>query len=187
MVSLVSLWLPIVLSAVFVFIASSVINMALKFWHMPEYRGFSNEGEVGAAMRNGNAGPGLYMIPFCSPEAMKNQETQQKFASGPVGVVFLRRPGPMNMGAYLGQWFVFCLAVSFFCAGLAGHAVPPAAPGHLVFHTVALAALLGYGFGVFPDAIWWGHPWRSAVKYFIDGVVYAVVTGATFVWLWPSA
>jgi hypothetical protein len=184
---LAQLWLPILLSGVFVFIASSILHMVLRFWHAPDCKGFTNEDEVGAAMRKGNASAGLYMMPYCTPEAMKDAATAEKFKTGPVAVIYLRKPGPMNMGAFLGQWFVFCLLVSFFCALLAVHALPAGAPHEHVFHLIGLAALLGYAFGVIPDAIWWGHPWRSAIKHIIDGVIYAVITGLTFAWLWPGA
>lgn len=180
------LWLPILLSGVFVFIASSILHMVLQFWHAPDCKGFSNEDEVGAAIRKGNAGAGLYMIPYCSPEAMKNPATQDKFKTGPVGVIFMRRSGAMNMGAFLGQWFAFCLLVSFFSALLAVHVMPIGAPFAHVFHVIGLAAVMAYAFGVIPDAIWWGHPWGSAIKHIIDGIIYGVITGATFAWLWPA-
>lgn len=182
---LASLWLPIVLSGVFVFIASALINMLFKFWHAPDYRGFSNEDEIRAAIRNGNPGPGQYTLPYCGPEAMKEPAMKEKFAQGPVGMVILRRSGSVNMGVSLLQWFLFCLLVSLVCAAIAVHAVAPGANHHLVFHTIALAALLGYAFGSFPDAIWWGFPWRTAIKHIVDGFIYAVITGATFMWLWP--
>jgi hypothetical protein len=186
MVLLQQLWLPILLSGVFVFIASSILHMLLAFWHSPDAKGFSNEDEVGAAIRKGNPAAGMYMIPHCTPEAMKNPATQEKFRTGPVAVIFLRKAGPMNMGAFMAQWFAFCLLVSFFCALLAVHAVAPGAPFELVFHYAGLAAMMAYSFGVIPDAIWWGHPWRSAIKHIIDGIIYAVITGLTFAWLWPA-
>jgi hypothetical protein len=183
---LTQLWLPIVLSAVFVFIASSLLHMVLRFWHAPDCKGFSNEDEVGAAMRKGNASAGLYMIPYCTPEAMKNPATAEKFKTGPVCVVFMRKPGPMSMGAFLGQWTLFCLFVSFFCALLAVHVLGHGAPHESVFHVIGLTAIAAYSFGVIPDAIWWGHPWGSAIKHIIDGIIYAVITGLTFAWLWPA-
>ena len=186
MVSLAQLWLPILLSAVFVFIASSILHMVIKAWHMPDCKGFANEGEVGAAINKGNASAGLYMIPYCTPEAMKNPATQEMFKQGPVGVVFLRKPGPMNMGAFLGQWFAFCLFVSFACALVGTHVIASGASFAHVSHVIGFIAVMAYSFGVIPDAIWWGHPWGSAIKHFIDGVIYGAITGATFTWLWPA-
>ncbi len=61
MVSLAQLWLPILISTVLVFFASALINMVLKFWHTPDYSGFSNEDEVRAAIRKGG-----HRSPRCS-------------------------------------------------------------------------------------------------------------------------
>jgi hypothetical protein len=185
MVSLMQLWLPILLSTVFVFIASSILNMLLRFWHAPDYHAFSNEAEVSAAIRKANASPGMYMLPYCTPETMKKAETQEMFKLGPVGMVALRQPGSMNMGASLGQWFGFCLLVSLFCAVLFAHVLTRGEVFNHVFHVVAFAAVMGYAFGPLPNAIWWGHPWSVTLKHMIDGVIYAVITGATFGWLWP--
>ena len=186
MVSLTQLWLPILLSGVLVFFASSILHMVVKFWHAPDARAFSNEDEIAAAMRKGNPGAGMYLIPYCTPEAMKETATQEKFREGPVGTIFLRPAGPMHLGAFLGQWFVFCLVVSAFCAVLVVHLLPHGAPFAHVFHVVGLAALMAYAFGAIPNAIWWGHPWRSTLKHVIDGLIYAVITGALFAWLWPA-
>ena len=186
MISLVQLWLPILLSAVLVFFASSVLNMILRFWHAPDYRGFSNEAEVAAAIRKGNPAPGMYILPYCTPDAMKNPETQEKFRQGPVGMLALHEAGAMNMGASLAQWFGFCVLVSLFCALLSVHVLPAGAHFAHVFHLIGLGALMGYAFGSIPNAIWRGHPWATATKHIIDGVIYALITGATFAWLWPA-
>jgi hypothetical protein len=184
---LISLWLPILLSAVFVFVASALINMLLKFWHTPDYRKLANEDAVRAALRAGNPAPGQYVVPWCGPDAMKDPAMKEKFVQGPVGMLLLRRNGAPNMGASLLQWLSFCILVSLVCGLIAAHAVPPGNDHHLVFHVVALSALMGYAFGAFPNAIWWGFPWKVAFKYFIDGFIYAIITGLTFMWLWPAA
>jgi hypothetical protein len=186
MVSLAQLWLPILLSAVFVFIASSILHMVLKFWHMPDCKPFSNQDEIGAAMRKGNADAGMYMLPYCTPETMKKPETKEMFVTGPVGMVVLRPAGPMNIGAYLGQWFVYCVVISFLSAFLAWHVLGNGTPFSHVFHIVTLAAFLGYAMGAPPNSIWWGFPWVITIKHVIDGVIYALITGATFGWLWPA-
>jgi len=185
--SLMPFWLPILLSAAFVFVASSVINMALKFWHGPDYRGFSNEDEVAAAIRKGNPAPGVYGIPFCDPSTFKDPAVQEKFRLGPIAKINLSPNGMPNLGKFLGAWFVFCLLVSIACAGLAAHALPPHPGTHVILHTVGLAALLGYSFGEFTNSIWRAQPWIVSIKYMIDGLVYAIITAATFAWLWPAA
>jgi len=186
MVTLAQLWLPILLSSVFVFFASSILHMVLKFWHMPDGSGFSNEDEVGAAIRKGSSGAGMYMIPYCKPEPMTEPATHDTFRQGPDGVIFLRQPGPTNLGAFLGLWFAFCLLVSVFCAHLSGHVLAGGTPYMRVFGTVGTAAFMCYALGSGPNAIWWGHPWKSQIKHVIDGLIYALLTAGTFGWLWPA-
>ncbi len=187
MVSLIQLWLPIVLSAVFVFIASSILHMVLRFWHTPDYRVFRNEDEVREVVRNGISGPGMYQLPACTPESMKQPATQEKLREGPNALVVVRPSGMTNMGFYLGQWFAFCILVPLFCALLSMHVLAPGTAFARVFHLIGPAALMGFAFGALPNAIWWGHPWGSTLKYVIDGVIYALITAATFAWLWPAA
>ncbi|MGA9334593.1 MAG: hypothetical protein WBV39_09990 [Rudaea sp.] len=187
MVSLVQLWLPVLMSAVAVFIASSIVHMLLKFWHMPDYHGFSNEDEVGAAMRKDNPAPGMYVLPYCRMQDMNKPESIEKFKAGPVGFVILRPDGMPNMGKNLLLWFVFCLVVSLFCAFVAIGALDAGANSHRVFHTTALVALMAYAAGTFPMGIWWGQPWRAVIKDAVDGLIYALLTGAIFMWLWPAA
>jgi hypothetical protein len=133
MLSLAQLWLPILLSAVLVFFASSILHMVLKFWHTPDYRAFSNEEEMRSVMRKGVTGPGMYQMPACKPETMKQPEMQEKFKQGPIALVLVRPNGIVNMGAYLGQWFAFCLLVSLFCALLSVHALPAGPLTHMCF------------------------------------------------------
>ena len=67
------LLLPILLSAVFVFVASSVIHMVLKL-HNPDYRKLPNEDEVRAALNKGAPPPGQYVLPHClDPKEMENR------------------------------------------------------------------------------------------------------------------
>ena len=186
MVSLAQLWLPILLSAVFVFFASSLFNMMLKFWHMADYKGFSNEDEVRAAVRQGAPQPGMYSLPYCTPERMRDPAMHEKFKEGPIAHIMVRPSGPMTILPYLAQWFVFCVLISFLCALLASLALTRGAEHHQVFHFFAIATVLGHCSGSFTNAIWWGHPKASAAKYIVDGIVYALITAATFSWLWPA-
>src|SRR5436305_1683395 len=111
MVTLGALWLPIVLSAILVFIVSSVIHMVFKYHHN-EYAPLPNEDAVRAAIRAGNPKPAQYLIPYCpSMKEMQSPEMQRKFTEGPVAVMNLRRSGPPTMGGSLAQWFLFSLIV----------------------------------------------------------------------------
>jgi hypothetical protein len=185
MVPLIHLWLPIVVSAVGVFVASSILHMVFKFWHMPDYHGLANEDEVGAAIRKGSPAPGMYVMPYCRMEDMKKPESREKFERGPVGFLILRPSGVFNMGKNLAQWIVFCLVVSIFAGYIAGSTLAPGSAGLQVFRIVCTAAFMTYGFVSLPAAIWWGQPWKATVKDVIDGAIYALVTAAFFAWLWP--
>lgn len=180
-----ALWLPIVLSAVLVFIVSSVIHMVLKY-HNRDYRRLPNEDGVLAALRAGNPGPGQYILPYCADmKEMQSPEMQQKYVQGPVGVLSLRRPGVPSMGPSLLQWFLLSLVVSFFVAYLAAHTVPPGAGYLEVFRVVGVTAFLAYAAGQIPAAIWMGKPWSVAAKEVFDGLIYGLVTAGAFGWLWP--
>lgn len=187
MVSLVQLWLPIVLGAVGAFIASSILHMVFQGWHRPDYHGFPNEDEVRSAIRKSNPVPGMYMLPWCPPEKMKDPATLAKFTEGPVGMLVLRASGAFNMGKSLGMWFGFCLLVAIFSGYVAGATLGPGTDGMQVFRVTATAAFMGFGFGALPNHIWWGETFRSTAKNLVDGVVYAAVTAAVFMWLWPHA
>ena len=186
MVSLGALWLPILLSAVFVFAASTLIHMVLKY-HASDYRALPNEDAIRAAFRGaGNPGPGQYVIPHISDmKQMGSPEHLAKCTEGPVGVVTLRPNGPPAMGPSLTQWFVFTLVVSAFTAFIASGVLPVGTEYRMVFHTVGLVAFLGYAAGQLPGAIWMGKPWSVAAKEVLDGLIYGLLTAGTFGWLWP--
>lgn len=185
MVPLAHLWLPILLSAAFVFVASSLIHMVLK-WHNSDYRGLANEDEVRAAIRAQGPAPGMYVLPHCTDmKAMGTPEMQAKFKEGPLGFLILRQPGPLSMGKNLTQWFGFCLLVSVFCAYLAGHVFMPGASYLAVFRIAGTAGFMAYAFGSLPMGIWWGQPWGAVAKDMLDGLIYGLITAGTFGWLWP--
>ena len=185
MVSLGSLWLPILVSAVLVFLASSIIHMVLKY-HNKDYTRLPNEDAVRAAIRAGNPPPAQYIIPYClDPKEMEKPEVKQKYIDGPLAVMNLMRPGLPNMGKNLTQWFLFILFVSFFIGYIAAHTIPADAPYLAVFRVVGAVGFLAYGAGVIPAAIWMGKPWKVAVKEAFDGLVYGLATAGTFGWLWP--
>jgi hypothetical protein len=178
--------MPIVAAAVLVFIVSSIIHMVLP-WHRSDYKGLSNEDEVRAAIRKGNAGPGLYMIPYCSDmKAMGSPETKKKWEEGPVGHLTLRPTGMFAMGPSLAQWFVYSLVISFFAAYVAGHVLGSGTPYLVVFRVVGTVAWLGYSGGNAASSIWMGRPWSVTIKELIDGLLYGMVTAGAFGWLWPK-
>ncbi len=184
MLSLTALWLPILLAAVFVFIASSIIHMVLPY-HRSNYKKLPDEDKVRATLRALNLSPGLYHTPFCTHKEMNTPEAKAKFVEGPVALITVFPNGPVNMGKFLGQWFAYCVVVSFFAAYLAAHTVTPGAPYRHVFRVVGTAAFMAYGVGTLATGIWKGQPWSVVAKEVFDGLIYGLLTAGTFGWLWP--
>ena len=186
MVSLTALWLPIVLSAVVVFIASSVIHMVFKY-HNSEYRRLPNEETLLDAMRAENVAPGFYALPHCgNAKEMGSPEMREKYTKGPVGMLNVLPNGPPAMGKKLSGWFVYCLVVGFFAAYLASRTLVPGTHYLQVFRVVGCVSFMGYGFAYLSDAVWNMKPWSMSLKHLFDGLVYGLLTAGVFGWLWPS-
>src|SRR3990172_9025872 len=101
-----SLWLPVVVSAVAVWIASAVLHMLLRY-HTADHRKLPNEDAVGGVMRKGAPAPGLYFLPHCpDPSQMKDPGVIKKFTDGPVALVAVMESGPPRLGKHLVQCFV---------------------------------------------------------------------------------
>jgi hypothetical protein len=185
MVPVTALWLPVVVSAVFVFIVSSVLHMVFKY-HNTDYVPLPNEDAVRAAIRSANPTPREYMIPYCANmQAMKTPEMQLKFAEGPVGRLTLRAPGPISIGPSLAQWFIFSLAISIVVAALASVTLSSAYSTRHIFIVVCVTTWLAYSAGHITSSIWFARPWSITLKEIFDGLLYGLATGAAFVWLWP--
>ena len=185
MVSVTSLWLPILLSAVFVFAVSSIIHMVLPY-HRTDFRKLPSETELQEALRKFSIPPGDYMLPHAGgPEGMKKPEFLDKMNKGPVAVMTVMKSGPWNMGQNLMQWFLYCVIVGALAAYIAGRALEPGASYLRVFRFAGAAAFLCYAVALWQDSIWYKRAWSTTAKNTFDGLVYALVTAGTFGWLWP--
>ena len=186
MVSLMSLWRPILLSAVLVFVVSSLIHMLLKY-HNTDFGKVPNEDQVMDALRPFDIAPGDYVIPHAgSMDAMKTPEFIEKMTKGPVAFVTVLENGPPAMGKSLVQWFVYCLIVGVFAAYVAGRALDPGADYLPVFRYVGTVAFAGYALALLQNSIWYKRNWAATLKSVFDGLLYALVTAGTFGWLWPG-
>jgi hypothetical protein len=185
MVSIGSLWIPIVLSALVVFLASSILHMVLPF-HRSDYRKLAAEDEVMNALRPFNIAPGDYMIPCgTGPASMRDAAFLDKMKKGPVAVVTFMRPGSFAMGKPLAQWFVYTLVVSVFAAYITGHALGPGAPYLEVFRFVGATTFVGYALALWQNSIWYSKAWGTTLRSTLDGLVYALLSAGVFGWLWP--
>jgi hypothetical protein len=185
MVSLSLLWLPILVSAVLVFLASWIIHVALP-WHRGDYQQVPQETQVMDALRPFAIAPGDYMLPRCGSMAeMKGAEFQDKLKKGPVAVMTVMPNGPFSMGKPLGLWFVYCLVVGCFAAYIACATLPSATPYLKVFRITGTVAFLGYALALWQISIWYQRSWGTTIRSTIDGLIYAALTAGVFGWLWP--
>jgi hypothetical protein len=184
MVPLAALWLPILLSAVIVFIASSIMHTVLPY-HRSDYRQLPDEDNLLAVLRAAGLTRGLYIFPFTTHKDMKTPAMQEKYKQGPVGMMTILPNGPVAMPKFLGQWFGYCLIVAFFVAYLTGHTVAQGTPYLAVFRVAGTVAFMAYGLGQASNAIWKGQTWSMTIKEVVDGLVYGLLTAGTFGWLWP--
>ncbi len=185
MTGLFELWLPILLSAVIVFVVSSIIHLMLP-WHKGDYPKLPNEDKVMDALRPLPIPPGDYMIPRpSSPQEMRSPEFMEKMKSGPVMVFTVMPNGPTPMGRNLVLWFLYGVVVSIFAAYVAGRALPVGAQYLQVFRFAGVAAFLGYSVALWQMSIWYRRAWTTTVKATVDGLIYALLTAGTFGWLWP--
>lgn len=189
MVGIVSLWLPILLGAVGVFIASSVVHMLLPH-HRKDFQILPNEDAVMEALRRFDLPPGDYLTP-CSHagmDAMKDPAFKAKAEAGPLLVMTVLPRGAFTegMGKTMAVWFGFCLLVSFFTAYAAELALPRGAHYMDVFRFVATVSFGFYALGALPRSIWYKASWSTTLKSTADAFLYGCVTAGFFGWLWPS-
>lgn len=183
MVPVLSLWLPILLSAVAVFLVSALVHMVLKY-HESDFARLPAEDAAMDALRS--APPGEYMFPYgAGMEAMKDPAWLAKYERGPVGILTLMRPGKPSMSKELAWWFVYNVVVSIFAAYIAGRALAAGADYLDVFRFTGATAFAGYVLAQWQNTIWFKRKVSTSVKNTIDGLIYALVTAGVFGWLWP--
>ncbi len=184
-VTLGTLWLPIVVSAVIVFVASAIIWMGFKFmnadWQMVSGGG---EDQLREAVRKLNLAPGQYVFPHMMASADR-AAAMKKWEEGPVGVLLLRKPAKFSMGKTLVQGFIWMLVISLFAGYVSSHALERGADYLRVFQVAGSSAFMAHGLGIFPEAIWFGRSWKNAWKTALTGLLYACLVAGTFGWLWP--
>lgn len=188
MVGLASLWLPILLSAVIVWVASAIVHMVLP-WHKNDFAPLPDEDAVMDALRSTGAGAGDYLFPNSRGDGqyLRSDEFKAKSRKGPVGVLTVFPEGdPFAMGAQLTQWFLYCALVSVFAGYIASRALEPGVHYLEVFRFAGATAFCGYSLALLQRSIWWRQRWSVTLKSVIDGLFYALLTAGTFGWLWPA-
>lgn len=185
MVSLMSLWLPALLSAAIVYVASSIMHMVFTY-HRDDIRRLPREDEALAALRRLGIPPGDYALPHPgSMENMKSPEYIEKAKAGPTFLMTVSPGRAPSMGKSLALWFLYCLLTSVFAAYVAGRALAPGAAYLEAFRFAGTTAFAGYSLGLLQSSIWYSRRWTTTFKLMLDGLVYGALTGGTFGWLWP--
>jgi len=187
MLSLMSLWLPILVSAIAVFFVSFLIHMVLKY-HSGDFQGLPSEDAVMDSMRKANIPPGDYMMPHCGPgkNPMKDPAFQEKFKKGPVASMTVLPAGEWNMGRSLIQWFIFCVVVSIFAGYITSMSLGGGQPANAVMCLAGVTAFMGYALGQVQNSIWYRRKWSTTIKNVFDGALYGLATGGVFALLWPK-
>jgi hypothetical protein len=185
MTSLFALWLPIVVAAVLVFVASAILHMA-PLWHRNSYPKVPNEEGVRNALRPLAIPPGDYMVPRVTSQKDKGSpEFLEKLNQGPVLIMTVMPNRMPSMGKSLGLWFVYLILVSWLAAYIASRMLPPGAEYLNVFQMAGATAFIAYSIALIEMSIWYQRSWSMTVKALVDGLIYALLTGGTFGWLWP--
>ena len=184
---LTALWLQILVSAVAVFVVSSIIHMT-PLWHKTDYPLYPGQDRVLDALRPIGIPPGDYMMPRPTSTAeMRSVEFVEKMKRGPAIVMTVLPPWSGSMTTNLAQWFVYCLIVSVFAAYITGAALPAGtATVGAICRFAGTTAFIGYTLALWQMSIWYRRAWSMTLKSTFDGLIFASVTCAVFVWLWPQ-
>jgi hypothetical protein len=186
MVPIMSLWLPILLSAVCTFIISSIIHMVLGY-HANDFKSLPSEKAVLDDLRKHNIPLGDYAFPKAnSMKEMGSPEFIDKYKQGPVGMITIMPSGTPNMTKQLLIWFIYSIIVGIFAAYVSGRALPSGAHYLSVFRFAGVTAFIGYGLALMQNSIWYKRKWTTTFKTIFDGLIYALCTAGIFGWLWPA-
>ena len=184
MVPLTALWLPILLSAVVVFVVSAMVWMVMPH-HRNDFTRADDEDALMDAVRRAG-GPGMYMFPWAPDSEQNSEGYRERLLEGPVGVLRVRDPrSVIDMKPAMARSVLLYLVVGVFVAYLAASTLEVGASYLAVFQVTGTTAFMAYGFIGFQESIWFGLPGKVAFKHALDGLAYALLTAGIFAWLWP--
>lgn len=186
MVPVMSLWGPILLAAVIVFLASFILHMVLPF-HRNDMRKLAGEDPFLETVQRLGIPPGDYGAPHPgSAGDLKDPVFREKLKRGPIVYMRIASGGSTSMGRSLVLWFLYCVLVGFFSAYVTGRALEFGADYLEVFRFAGTVAFMGYAFALLQDSIWSRRSWGTTIRSMIDGLLYGLLTAGTFGWLWPK-
>ena len=186
MTATASLILPVFLSAALVWVASALVWTVLP-WHKKDFAPLPDEAGTLANLAAQNLAQGQYMVPYAdSPAAMKQERVSKAYIEGAAGFITVLPRGIPNMGTNMTLSALYNILVACLVAYVASVTLAPGTDYMTVFRVTTVATWLAYGAGTVYDAIWFGRPWSGVFKGFGDALVYALLTGGAFGWLWPQ-
>lgn len=179
--TIMTLWMPILVSAIVAFMAGSVIWMFMP-WHKTDWSKAPDEEAVREALQGTAAG--MYTVPNCPDQAQfKEPEMQKKFIEGPQAFITVVPSGLPNMGPKLVMMFGYNLLVAVVCAYFVSRTLAPGADYLAVFRVAGAVAFVAYGMAYIQESVWFGRSWSATAKTFLDALIYGVLTGGVFGWL----
>ena len=178
--TIMSLWLPVLVTTVAVFITGAIIWMVMP-WHKTDWRRTTDEEAVRDALRS--TGPGMYTVPNCPPEQFKDPAMQQKFIDGPQAFITVVPNGLPKMGGKLLMNFLYNLLVAVICAYVVSRTLSGGADYLTMFRIAGTVAFITYGGAYIQESIWFGRSWSATTKNLLDALIYALLTGGIFGWL----
>lgn len=186
MVSIITLWLPILLSSIVVFIVSAIFHTVFKY-HNNDFKKFPSEDKVMDDLHKYNIPPGDYMLPYSTDmKERRTPEFKAKMEKGPILIATVLPSGQMSMAGNLILWFIYCLIVSIFAAYIAGRALMPGSIYLEVFRFAGCSAFMGYSLALLQQSIWFKKRWATTFIEMFEGLIYALLTAGIFGWLWPA-
>lgn len=185
-VHITDLWLPILASAVAVWIASALAWMAIGH-HKNDQKRLppAAEDAMTALIKSTPITPGVYAFPHQTDCSKMSAEEKKRIMSGEMPMGMLRVWGKMSMASPMIMTFIVNLVIgvviAFLCLGVMGKGTE----FKVVLHTAGLAAILAHTGASVCNDIWFQESRRAMATKLIDGVVYGVIVGLVFAWLWP--
>ena len=176
--SLFTLWMPILASAVAVWFLSALVWMVFP-WHKSDFSKTADEEAVRGALSG--LSPGFYNVPHCLSQAeLKDPEMQRKFADGPLAFITVLPNGVPQMGSKMLSVFVYYVFVGILAAYMVTRTASADASYLEIFRIAGTTSWIAYGVAYVQDSIWFGRPWSITAKSLFDALLYALVTGGMF-------
>ena len=179
------LWLPILVATLAGFFLSFLMWAVLPH-HMGDVKFSPDQDKLMDFVRTSKIEPGVYVFPNCAERKdYKQPENIDKFNAGPWGTLSVWASKP-NMVRNMALTVLYFFLVTLLVAYITGQARGPGSDFLAVFQIAATGAILAHVLGGAPGGIWFGKRPRYFLTDAIDGLVYALATGAIFAFMWPA-